>query len=85
MDLASAANASIVPAANGLTQEMKDRGIKLNKNVGLSVDYMGFNIQNAGEAVKESPDITTHSGRKGPYGYKDWWPVSLTRSNTPWT
>jgi ABC-type transport system substrate-binding protein len=43
----SAANASIVPAANGLTQEMKDRGIKLNKNVGLSVDYMGFNMEDA--------------------------------------
>jgi peptide/nickel transport system substrate-binding protein len=41
------------------------------------IDYMGFTIQNAGEAVKENPEITTHSGRKGPYGYKDWWPISL--------
>lgn len=40
-----AGNAQIVPAANGLTQEMKDRGIQLNKNVEVAVTYMAFNME----------------------------------------
>jgi peptide/nickel transport system substrate-binding protein len=41
------------------------------------IDYMAFIVQNAKEAVNGNPKVTTHSGRKGPYGYKDWWPLSL--------
>ena len=26
-----------------------------------------------------NPKITTHSGQKPPYGYVDWWPISLVR------
>ncbi|RYG26889.1 hypothetical protein EON82_01590 [bacterium] len=40
----SFANANIVPAANGMTQEMKDRGIQLNKNNRASIDYLAFNM-----------------------------------------
>jgi peptide/nickel transport system substrate-binding protein len=41
------------------------------------IDYSPFIIQNVKEAVKNNPKVITHSGRKGPYGYKDWWPLSL--------
>ena len=41
------------------------------------IDYGPFIIQNVKEAVNGNPKIMTHSGRKGPYGYKDWWPLSL--------
>ena len=27
------------------------------------------------------PKITTHSGQKPPYGYVDWWPISLYVNN----
>jgi oligopeptide transport system substrate-binding protein len=37
-------NANIVPAANGMTQEMKDRGIQLTKNNRASIDYLAFNM-----------------------------------------
>ncbi len=29
----------------------------------------------------ENPKVTTHSGRKPPYGYLDWWPVSMYVNN----
>jgi peptide/nickel transport system substrate-binding protein len=42
------------------------------------VDYAGpFIIQNVKEAVNGNPKVTTHSGNKPPYGYMDWWPLSL--------
>jgi len=41
------------------------------------IDYAPFIIQNVKEAVKNNPKVITHAGRKGPYGYKDWWPLSL--------
>jgi peptide/nickel transport system substrate-binding protein len=28
-------------------------------------------------AVEQNPKITTHAGRRAPYGYTDWWPQSL--------
>ncbi|MDQ6673284.1 MAG: ABC transporter substrate-binding protein [Chloroflexota bacterium] len=42
------------------------------------IDYSGgLIIQNIKEAVKNNPKVVTHSLRQGPYGYKDWWPLSL--------
>ena len=38
-------NAQIVPAANGMTQDMKDRGIVMNKNVEVNIDYLAFNMK----------------------------------------
>ncbi len=29
------------------------------------------------ETLDENPDLLTHSGRGVPYGYVDWWPVSI--------
>ena len=28
-----------------------------------------------------NPKITTHTGQKPPYGYMDWWPISLYVNN----
>jgi peptide/nickel transport system substrate-binding protein len=32
--------------------------------------------------LSQNPKIITHSGRDKPYGYVDWWPVSLYLNNT---
>jgi len=31
--------------------------------------------------IKANPKITTHSGQKPPWGYVDWWPISLYVNN----
>ena len=38
-------NAAMVPAANGLSAEMKKRGIGLNRNVQIHVRYLAFNME----------------------------------------
>ena len=30
---------------------------------------------------RQNPKIITHSGQKPPYGYVDWWPISLYVNN----
>ncbi len=30
---------------------------------------------------RQNPKITTHAGQKAPFGYRDWWPVSLYVNN----
>lgn len=32
--------------------------------------------------LAQNPKVTTHSGRDKPYGYVDWWPISLYVNNT---
>jgi peptide/nickel transport system substrate-binding protein len=32
--------------------------------------------------LNQNPKIITHSGRQAPYGYVDWWPISLYVNNT---
>ncbi len=31
--------------------------------------------------IRQNPKITTHSGQKPPWGYVDWWPLSLYVNN----
>ena len=31
--------------------------------------------------IKQNPKVTTWSGQKGPWGYVDWWPISLYLNN----
>lgn len=31
--------------------------------------------------IRQNPKIITHSGQKEPYGYMDWWPISLYVNN----
>jgi len=33
------------------------------------------------QVFKANPKIITHSGQKPPYGYQDWWPISLWLNN----
>ncbi|HUT20599.1 MAG TPA: ABC transporter substrate-binding protein, partial [Anaerolineae bacterium] len=32
----------------------------------------------------QAPHVTTYSGRNKPYGYVDWWPISLHINNSEW-
>ena len=43
----------------------------------------GFGMQPATFATvfRSNPKITTHAGQKSPYGYVDWWPISLYLNN----
>ncbi|MCL4834578.1 MAG: ABC transporter substrate-binding protein [Caldilineaceae bacterium] len=29
------------------------------------------------QSVRQNPNVITHSGRESPFGYLDWWPISL--------
>lgn len=46
------------------------------------VDYCFMIVQDLEEVVKKNPAVTTHAGRNPPYGYVDWWPLSLYVNNT---
>jgi peptide/nickel transport system substrate-binding protein len=43
----------------------------------------GFGIQPSTHQtiIKANPKVTTHAGQKPPYGYVDWWPISLYLNN----
>ena len=43
-------------------------------NMDVSLDMRPPNIQTT---VEGNPRVTTWSGRQPPYGYLDWWPISL--------
>ncbi|MFN2131658.1 MAG: ABC transporter substrate-binding protein [Anaerolineae bacterium] len=34
--------------------------------------------------LEQSDHVTTYSGREKPYGYVDWWPISLHINNSEW-
>ena len=43
----------------------------------------GFGIQPSTHQtiIKQNPKVITHTGQKPPYGYVDWWPISLYVNN----
>ena len=41
------------------------------------VDHTHAKVELTKQAVEQNPKVTTHSGRQSPYGYVDWWPLSL--------
>jgi peptide/nickel transport system substrate-binding protein len=45
-----------------------------------------FQINTIKAAVAQNPKLITHAGRGEPYGYVDWWPLSLYLNNEkePW-
>ncbi len=45
-------------------------------------DHARVSVQNAQVVLKGNPKTTTHSGSNPPYGYVDWWPMSLFVNNT---
>ena len=46
------------------------------------IDITHLGADTARVSVEKSPMVTTHSGRKAPYGYTDWWPQSLWLNNS---
>jgi peptide/nickel transport system substrate-binding protein len=46
-----------------------------------------FQINTIKTTVAQNPKLLTHAGRGEPYGYTDWWPLSLVLNNEkePWT
>jgi peptide/nickel transport system substrate-binding protein len=45
-------------------------------------DHGRVSVQNAEVVLANNPKVTTHSGRDLPYGYIDWWPMSLFVNTT---
>ena len=48
-------------------------------NVDVTLDLRPATIQ---EVINQNPSIITHSGQEAPYGYVDWWPISLFFNDT---
>jgi len=44
-------------------------------------DHARISVQNVKAVLQGNPKTTTHSGNKLPYGYVDWWPISLFVNN----
>jgi len=60
----------VLPAAD----ETKVVQLAINNELDMSIDLRPDNIK---AVVAQNPKISTWSGNKNPYGYRDWWPVSL--------
>jgi len=46
------------------------------------IDYAGSMQPATFQTIfRQNPKIITHSGQKAPYGYMDWWPISLYVNN----
>ncbi len=45
-------------------------------------DHARISVQNMKSVLEGNPKATSHSGRELPYGYVDWWPISLYVNNT---
>ena len=60
----------VLPGAD----ETKIVQMAINNEVDLSIDLRPDNIK---AVTAANPKITTWTGNKNPYGYRDWWPVSI--------
>ena len=56
------------------TDETKMVQLAINNEIDMTIDLRPDNIT---AVTKANPKLTTWSGTKPPYGYRDWWPVSL--------
>jgi peptide/nickel transport system substrate-binding protein len=45
-------------------------------------DHARASVQNTISVLHQNPKVITHTGNKPPYGYIDWWPISLFVNNT---
>ncbi len=50
----------------------------ISNSADMTLDLRPATIQ---EVIKQNPKIITHSGQSEPYGYVDWWPISLFFNN----
>ena len=60
----------IIPGSD----ETKIVQLAINNEIDMSIDLRPSNIE---AVTRQNPKITTWTGNKPPYGYRDWWPVSL--------
>jgi peptide/nickel transport system substrate-binding protein len=60
----------VIPASD----ETKIVQLAINNEIDMSIDLRPTNIATV---TKQNPKITTWSGNQAPYGYRDWWPVSI--------
>jgi peptide/nickel transport system substrate-binding protein len=56
------------------SDETKIVQLAINNEVDMSIDLRPDNIK---AVIAANPKITAWPGNKNPYGYRDWWPVSL--------
>jgi peptide/nickel transport system substrate-binding protein len=56
------------------SDETKIVQLAINNEIDMSIDLRPTNIA---AVTRQNPKITTWSGNKAPYGYLDWWPISL--------
>ncbi len=56
------------------TDETKMVQMVINNEVDLTIDLRPNNIS---AVLQQNPNISTWTGSEPPYGYLDWWPVSL--------
>ncbi|HET8630144.1 MAG TPA: ABC transporter substrate-binding protein [Thermomicrobiales bacterium] len=54
--------------------ETKIVQLAISNEIDMSIDLRPNNIE---AVIRQNPKITTWTGNKPPYGYRDWWPVSL--------
>lgn len=54
--------------------ETKIVQLAINNEIDMSIDLRPTNIA---AVAKQNPEISTWSGSQAPYGYRDWWPISL--------
>jgi peptide/nickel transport system substrate-binding protein len=59
-----------------------DQSAQAQSIISNQVDYVFMPVQEVEAAVQKNPAVTTHAGRQGPFGYVDWWPLSLYVNNT---
>jgi peptide/nickel transport system substrate-binding protein len=45
-------------------------------------DHARASVQNTETVLQQNPKVTTHSGNQPPYGFVDWWPMSLYLNNS---
>lgn len=60
----------VIPGAD----ETKVVQLAIGNEVDMTIDLRPDNIK---AVIAQNPKITTWSGNKTPFGYRDWWPVSL--------
>jgi peptide/nickel transport system substrate-binding protein len=56
------------------SDETKIVQLAINNEIDMSIDLRPDNIK---AVIAANPKITAWPGNKNPYGYRDWWPVSL--------
>ena len=63
------------------TEETKAAQMVINNEIDHCLDLRPRTIESI---LAQAPQVITHSGRNKPYGYVDWWPISLHINNLEW-